>query len=77
MRRTFTISYCSVTAYPSWMRTINAQTVTASGTITLDCAPLDGASIPLLNENGVTAIAKSDSNGRFGFRFELSWCGYG
>lgn len=44
------------------------KTVTASGTITLDGAPLDGASITLLNENGVTAIAKSDSNGRFSLR---------
>jgi hypothetical protein len=44
------------------------KTVTASGTITLDGAPLDGASITLLNENGVTAIAKSDSSGRFSLR---------
>lgn len=44
------------------------KTVTASGIITLDGAPLDGASITLLNENGVTAIAKSDSNGRFSLR---------
>lgn len=44
------------------------KTVTASGTLTMDGEPLDGASITLLHESGVTASAKTDSNGRFSLR---------
>lgn len=44
------------------------KTVTASGTLTMDGEPLDGASITLLHESGVTATAKTDSNGRFSLR---------